>query len=177
MTFSILLLVGSATALVLNRIQSTTLAFSDEQCGNVTGTFVSGSPPIDECLTVASFSATVGQCIPNAATNCLIKGQQGNANFTAEDADIRFQWLCGADNSCGITTTDTNSTGGFLGTIRTGTTGFRTTPGVVGFIESGGSASRKIRGAGLVNTARVVDKRVEYTFFFDACSENATSTD
>lgn len=177
MSFSILLFVGVATAVVLTRIPTTTvLGFADERCGNVTGTLQRTDADLADCPLFTA-GATLAQCIPTGFTNCLIKGDvTTNANLTSDDPDIQFEWLCSASLACGITTTDAapaNPADGVLGAQRSGVSNLRTN-GVVGFINAGTSAIRKVRGAA-PDAARVVDKRVEYTFSFDACGANASA--
>jgi hypothetical protein len=161
------LLTLTAGQVVLNRIQSTSLGFADEICGNLT-TFPPGQ--FEGCTGVDFDTAPNNPCIPNNALNCLVNGRAtAFTNFTSDDAELPFNWLCGADLACGITTLDTNSTGGLLGSFN-GSTAFGSVNGVVGFVDPTESMTRKVRLGG----ALVIDKRVEYVFSFDFCFANAT---
>jgi hypothetical protein len=154
---------------VLDRIETTSLLFSDEVCGNLTAlppTHVEGCAGLD-------LGAAKSPCIAATATNCLVHGlATAFTNFTSDDAEVPFRWLCSADNQCGIATRDTNSSAGFLGALN-GSTTFAPTNRVVGFVNSGASITRQVRrqngGVG------AIDKRVEYVFSFDFCFANATT--
>ena len=167
----LVLFVASAAGQVLDRIQTTTLSFVDEICGNLTAIAATN---VEQCVGLDLGVLKTPSCIPVAQANCLIKGlQSAFTNFTSDDVELPFRWLCSADLQCGIATRDTNSTGGSLGAIN-GTTSFGSSR-VVGFIDAGASLTRQVRlpSGGVA----AIDKRVEYVFSFDFCFANATTQD
>jgi hypothetical protein len=168
MTFVLLGLVATvAGQVVLNRIQTTSLGFADEVCGNLT------AAQFEQCVGVDFTTVPNAPCIPANQPNCLVFGSNSAfTNFTSDDAELPFNWLCSVDLGCGIATIDTNSTTGFLGS-RNGSVTFGAANRVVGFINSGQTITRKVRDSGV----RVIDKRVEYVFSFDFCFANATNAD
>jgi hypothetical protein len=152
---------------VLNRIQTTSLGFADEVCGNLT-TFP--STQFEGCVGVDFSSVPNAPCIPVGQTNCLVNGRASAfSNFTSDDVELPFNWICSSDLGCGIATEDTNSTGGSLGTFN-GSAAFGSVNNVVGFVDAGQSMTRKLRQGGEL----VIDKRVEYVFSFEFCFANAT---
>jgi hypothetical protein len=176
MTVALLLfaLVAAASGqVVLNRIQTTTLGFADEVCGNLTA--VPNS--FEQCAGVDFSTVPNAPCIPAGQSNCLVKGPDtAFVNLTSDDVELPFNWVCSEDQLCGIATLDTNSSGGRLGTFN-GSTTFGSVNRVVGYIdvhpvEGTVSIRRKLRQ----NGERVIDKRVEYVFSFDFCFANETTT-
>lgn len=120
------------------------------------------------CVGVDFNNAPGAPCIPAAATNCVVKSLATSfTNFTSDDPELPFRWICSGDLVCGIATLDTNSTSGALGAIN-GSATFGSTNSVVGFVDSGSSIVRKV-GPG------VIGANIEYVFSFDVCLANATT--
>jgi hypothetical protein len=164
---AIQIFVALATGQVLNRIETTPLSYFDEVCGNLTL-----APTLVEGCATLDLGAAKSPCIAASVANCLVRGRATSfTNFTSDDVDVPFRWLCSADEQCGIVTRDSNSTGGFLGAIN-GSAMFGVSNRVFGFLQPGASALRQVRR--LNGGVAVIDKRVEYVFSFDFCSANAT---